>query len=93
MRSTAFWNSRATWGSDLDAGFKHHDRNEQQRGFGHICFSVPDRDGAVRWLNDNKLIYVNRREQGNMRVVAFVKNPDGYWIEIVELARLNSLGR
>ena len=60
---------------------------------GHICFSVPDLDGAVRWLDENKLTYVKRPEQGKMRDVAFVKDPDGYWIEIVEPARLKSLGR
>ena len=81
------------WGTELDAGFKYHDGNAQPQGFGHICFSVPDLDGAVRWLDDNKLTYVKRPEQGKMRDVAFVKDPDGYWIEIVEPARLKSLGR
>ena len=81
------------WGTELDADFKYHDGNAQPQGFGHICFSVPDLDGAVRWLDENKLTYVKRPEQGKMRDVAFVKDPDGYWIEIVEPARLKGLGR
>ena len=28
-----------------------------------------------------------------MKDVAFIKDPDGYWIEIVEPARLKGLGR
>jgi catechol 2,3-dioxygenase-like lactoylglutathione lyase family enzyme len=31
--------------------------------------------------------------QGKMKDVAFIKDPDGYWIEIVEPMRLKSLGR
>ena len=81
------------WGTELDADFKYHDGNAPPQGFGHICFSVPDLDGAVRWLDENKVSYVKRPEQGKMKDVAFIKDPDGYWIEIVEPARLKSLGR
>ena len=28
-----------------------------------------------------------------MKDVAFIKDPDGYWIEIIEAARLKQLGR
>ena len=80
------------WGSEKDAAFKYHDGNAQPQGFGHICFSVPDLDAAVRWFDDNQVVYVKRPEQGKMKDVAFVKDPDGYWIEIVEPARLKGLG-
>ncbi len=81
------------WGTEADASFKYHDGNAQPQGFGHICFSVPDLDAAVRWFDDNQLSYVKRPEQGKMKDVAFIKDPDGYWIEIVEPARLKNLGR
>lgn len=81
------------WGSETQADFKYHDGNAQPQGFGHICFSVPDLDAAVAWLDENQLTYVKRPEQGKMRDVAFVKDPDGYWLEIVEPARLKNLGR
>jgi lactoylglutathione lyase len=81
------------WGTEQDAGFRYHDGNAQPQGFGHICFSVPDLDAAIRWFDDNQLVYVKRPEQGRMRDVAFVKDVDGYWIEIVEPARLKNLGR
>jgi len=80
------------WGSETQADFKYHDGNAQPQGFGHLCFSVPDLDGAIAWLDANQLSYVKRPEQGKMRDVAFVKDPDGYWIEIVEAARLKNLG-
>lgn len=81
------------WGTEAQADFKYHDGNAQPQGFGHICFSVPDLDAAIAWLDENQLVYVKRPEQGKMRDVAFVKDPDGYWIEIVEPARLKQLGR
>jgi lactoylglutathione lyase len=81
------------WGTESDVDFKYHDGNAQPQGFGHICFSVPDLDAAVRWFDDNEVPYVKRPEQGKMKDVAFVKDPDGYWIEIVEPGRLKNLGR
>ena len=81
------------WGTENDAGFAYHDGNAQPQGFGHICFSVPDLDAAIRWFDENRVVYVKRPEQGKMKDVAFIKDPDGYWIEIVEPARLKSLGR
>ncbi len=81
------------WGTETDAEFKYHDGNAQPQGFGHICFSVPDLDAAVKWFDENQVVYVKRPDQGKMKDVAFIKDPDGYWIEIVEPGRLKNLGR
>lgn len=81
------------WGTESDDAFKYHDGNAQPQGFGHICFSVPDLDAAMRWLDANAVPFVKRPEQGRMKDVAFVKDPDGYWIEVIEPARLANLGR
>jgi lactoylglutathione lyase len=81
------------WGTEAQADFKYHDGNAQPQGFGHICFSVPDLDAAVAWFDQHGVTYVKRPEQGKMKDVAFIKDPDGYWIEIVEPARLKGLGR
>jgi lactoylglutathione lyase len=80
------------WGTEADPAFRYHDGNAQPQGFGHICFSVPDLDAAVAWFDQNQVPYVKRPDQGKMKDVAFIKDPDGYWIEIVEPARLKSLG-
>ena len=81
------------WGTETDTNFRYHDGNAQPQGFGHICFSVPDLDAAVKWFDDNNVFFVKRPDQGKMKDVAFIKDPDGYWIEIVEPARLKQLGR
>lgn len=80
------------WGTENDPEFRYHDGNAQPQGFGHICISVPDLDAAIRWFDQNQVPYVKRPEQGKMRDVAFIKDVDGYWIEIVEPARTTSLG-
>ena len=80
------------WGTESDEGFRYHDGNAQPQGFGHICFSVPDLDAAVAWFDANAVPFVKRPDQGKMKDVAFIKDPDGYWIEIVEPARLKGLG-
>ncbi len=81
------------WGSEAKADFSYHDGNAQPQGFGHICFAVPDLDAAVAWFDSHQVPYVKRPDQGKMKDVAFIKDPDGYWIEIVEPARLKQLGR
>lgn len=80
------------WGTENDPEFRYHDGNAQPQGFGHICISVPDLDAAIRWFDQNQVTYVKRPEQGKMRDVAFIKDVDGYWIEIVEPARTGTLG-
>jgi lactoylglutathione lyase len=81
------------WGSEDDPAFKYHDGNAQPQGFGHICFSVPDLAAAIRWFDENNVPYVKRPDQGKMKDVAFIKDPDGYWIEIVQPALLTQLGQ
>lgn len=81
------------WGTESDADFKYHDGNAQPQGFGHICFAVPDLNRALAWFDEKGLDYVKRPDQGKMKNVAFVKDPDGYWIEIVQPDLLGGLGR
>ncbi|TCS35136.1 lactoylglutathione lyase [Paucimonas lemoignei] len=81
------------WGTEDDPSFKYHDGNADPKGFGHICFSVPDLAEAIRWFDANNVQYVKRPEQGKMKDVAFIKDPDGYWIEIVQASLLTQLGR
>lgn len=80
------------WGTEDDPAFKYHDGNSQPQGFGHICFAVPDLAAAVRWFDENQVPFVKRPDQGKMRDVAFIKDPDGYWIEIIQPDLLASLG-
>lgn len=73
------------YGTQDNADFEYHNGNSEPRGFGHICFSVPNLQEAVMWLDDNAVVFQKRPEDGKMKDIAFIKDPDGYWIELIEL--------
>ena len=72
------------YGTENQDDFSYHDGNAQPQGFGHICFTVPDLDAAVAWFDENKVEFKKRPEEGSMKNIAFIKDVDGYWIEIVK---------
>ncbi|MDA3922848.1 MAG: lactoylglutathione lyase [Salinisphaera sp.] len=72
------------WGTENDPDASYHDGNSEPQGFGHICFTVPDLKAACDWMDENDVTFKKRPEDGRMNHIAFVKDPDGYWIELVE---------
>jgi lactoylglutathione lyase len=80
------------WGTENNPDFNYHDGNSQPQGFGHICFSVPDLEKATAWFDENHVQFIKRSDQGKMKNVVFIKDPDGYWIEIVQASLLKNLG-
>ncbi|CAB5691940.1 Lactoylglutathione lyase [Delftia tsuruhatensis] len=80
------------WGTEQEAGFSYHHGNAEPKGFGHICFAVPDLAAAMAWLERNGVPFVKRPQEGKIRDVAFIKDPDGYWIEVLEPQRMLHLG-
>ena len=71
------------WGTEKDPNASYHNGNDEPQGYGHICFTVPDLKAAVAWMDQNNVTFQKRPEDGSMRNIAFVKDPDGYWIELV----------
>lgn len=72
------------YGTEDQDDFGYHNGNSEPKGFGHICFSVPDLSAAIAWFDASGVSYQKRPEEGNMNNIAFIKDPDGYWIEIVQ---------
>jgi lactoylglutathione lyase len=68
------------WGTESNPDFKYHDGNSQPQVFGHLCFSVPNLEAATAWFNENQVQFIKRSDQGKMKNVVFIKDPDGYWI-------------
>lgn len=72
------------YGTETQADFSYHDGNAEPQGFGHICFSVPNLDEAVAWFDENNVEFKKRPNEGSMKNIVFIKDIDGYWIEIVQ---------
>jgi lactoylglutathione lyase len=75
-----------TWnyGTEKVADFKYHNGNDEPQGFGHICISVDDLDAACARFEEKKVNWKKRLTDGRMKNIAFVLDPDNYWIEVVQ---------
>jgi len=71
-------------GTESQPGPVYHDGNREPRGFGHICVSVPDVRAACARMEALGVPFQKKLSDGSMREIAFIKDPDGYWIELIQ---------
>lgn len=72
------------WGDEDDESVAYHNGNSEPKGFGHIGFAVPDLVAACARFEELDVDFVKRPDDGSMRDIAFIQDPDGYRIEIFE---------
>lgn len=74
-----------TWnkGTENDSNFKYHNGNDEPQGFGHTCISVPDLEEACARFEKLGVEFKKRPQDGKMKTIAFIYDPDKYWVEII----------
>ncbi|KAI4273448.1 MAG: hypothetical protein L6R38_006340 [Xanthoria sp. 2 TBL-2021] len=84
-----------TWncGTEKDENFKYHSGNSEPQGFGHLAITVDDLDAACQRFEQKGVSWKKRLTDGRMKNVAFVLDPDGYWIEVVQNERYKATSK
>jgi len=80
------------WGTESNDKFAGYcnGNTEPGKGFGHIAVQVPDLQAACARLEQLGVEFIVKPGRGSIKGVAFVKDPDGFWIEILNAAELAS---
>lgn len=77
------------YGTESDDSFAgYHNGNKEPKGFGHIGLSVPDVYGACERFEKLGVNFIKKPDDGKMKGLAFIQDPDGYWIEILSASNL-----
>ncbi|KAJ2783635.1 Lactoylglutathione lyase [Coemansia interrupta] len=71
-------------GTEDDEGFTYNTGNGSSGGYGHICVSVDNLQKACQRFDELGVRFVKRPEDGMLKFIAFIADPDGYLIEIIE---------
>ncbi|KAF9263734.1 glyoxalase I [Marasmius fiardii PR-910] len=78
-------------GTESDSNFQGYasGNSDPGRGFGHIAITVDDVAKTCARFEEQGVQFKKKLTDGKMKNIAFILDPDGYWIEVVP----NSFGR
>jgi lactoylglutathione lyase len=62
----------------------YHAGNQERDGFGHMAVAVEDVYAACDKLEAAGYAFQKKPNEGRMKGLAFVLDPDGYWVEIIK---------
>eukprot|EP00238_Polyblepharides_amylifera_P001165 CAMPEP_0196571384 /NCGR_PEP_ID=MMETSP1081-20130531/1571_1 /TAXON_ID=36882 /ORGANISM="Pyramimonas amylifera, Strain CCMP720" /LENGTH=405 /DNA_ID=CAMNT_0041888313 /DNA_START=71 /DNA_END=1285 /DNA_ORIENTATION=- len=71
------------WGTEDKEGAVYHPGNADKDGFGHLAFACEDVYKCCDELEAAGVEFKKKPDEGRMKGLAFVYDPDGYWMEII----------
>lgn len=80
-------------GSETDPDFELDNGNGDFKGFGHICLSVDNLKEAENRLLGLGVSFQKKTTEGRQKDIAFAKDADNYWIELIEHGRGKEEGK
>lgn len=72
------------YGTEQDEKQHYHPGNAEKDGFGHIAVNVDDVYAASAKLEAAGQKFKKKPDEGRMKGLAFVYDPDNYWVELVK---------
>ena len=77
------------YGTEAEPGQVYASGNEEgAKGFGHLGVSVPSLAAACARFEALGVPFIKKPGAGTMQDIAFVADPDGYWVEIIEPGKM-----
>jgi len=75
-------------GTEKDPSFQGYasGNTEPGRGFGHIAITVDNLEQACERFERLGVAFKKKPSDGKMKHIAFILDPDGYWIEILPIS-------
>ncbi|KZT65373.1 glyoxalase I [Daedalea quercina L-15889] len=72
-------------GTESDPAFSGYasGNSEPGKGYGHIAITVPDVTAACARFEQLGVPFKKKLTDGRMKDIAFILDPDGYWIEVI----------
>jgi lactoylglutathione lyase len=72
-------------GTESDATFAGYasGNTDPGRGFGHIAITVGNIEEACARFESLGVPFKKKLTEGTMKNIAFILDPDGYWVEVV----------
>lgn len=74
------------YGTEKDEQFVYHTGNEEPQGYGHIGLAVDNVQEFLNKLEAKGVKITKRVEDGKLKFIAFVSDPDGYSYELLPKA-------
>ncbi|VTJ88784.1 Hypothetical predicted protein, partial [Marmota monax] len=69
-----------SWNAENDETQSYHKGNSDLPEFGHIGIAVSDVHGVCKRFEELGVKFVKKPDGGKMKGLAFIQDPDGYWI-------------